>query len=107
TAVYQSLRKTADRYKGSEHEILGLTPTDQENFLQQALDGDENTAKELFKKIQKNIQVRLLAGNPFMLRLMAEVTQGDHGREIQLPASRAEFYREAVNSMWHRKLETD
>ena len=106
-AVYESLRKTADRYKTREYEILGLRPGDQNRFLHQALGDGDGKAEELFKNIQQNVQVRLLAGNPLMLTLMADVASGDRGPKIDLPASRAEFYRRAIEEMWHRKLKAD
>ncbi len=64
-------------------------------------------AGKLLKKIQRNIQVRLLAGNPLLLGLMAEVASGLQGEKIELPGSRSEFYRQAVDALWHRKLKDE
>jgi len=106
-AVYQSLRKTGDRYKvaENEYEILGLRPFEQREFLRQALPGAKEKAEKLFEDIQENIQVRLLAANPLMLSLMAEVAGA--GPRIPLPASRAEFYERAIDEMWYEKLKND
>jgi 3-methyladenine DNA glycosylase AlkC len=104
SAVYASIRGIADKYKKTEHEILPLMPQDQKKFLQCLLADENDRAERLFQKIQKNIQVRLLAGNPLLLGLMADVAGGPHGEEIELPGSRVEFFERAVNSMWFVKL---
>jgi hypothetical protein len=108
TAVYESLRQTADAYKigMGEYEILGLRPTEQREFLRQMLPEREQKPDELFATIQENAQVRLLATNPLMLSLMAEVA-AQRGERIALPSSRAEFYQQAIDEMWHRKLKSD
>ena len=99
TAVYQqSLRQKADRYKAREYEILRLKPHEQQTFLEKALADNTSRAQALHKSIQQNIQIRLLAANPLMLGLIAEVSG-----EIELPSSRAEFYRLAIAEMWNRK----
>jgi predicted NACHT family NTPase len=107
TAVFESQRKLAERYKLGEYDILGLRAPEQNEFLRKALPGDPGKADKLSAGIQQNTQVRLLATNPLMLSLMAEAAAGSGGGEIALPASRAEFYRRAVDEMWHRKLKTD
>jgi hypothetical protein len=107
TAVYESVRRTADRYKSREHEILGLAAAEQDEFIRRALVGEEGKAKDLSSSIQRNTQVRLLASNPLMLSLILEVTKADRADRIDLPASRAAFYRRAVEELWHRKLSTD
>ncbi|HKV91296.1 MAG TPA: NACHT domain-containing protein [Candidatus Angelobacter sp.] len=108
TAVYESLRHTADSYKATEneYEILGLTPSQQREFLQQALPGEGDKAENLFQDIQRNIQVSLLAANALMLKLMAEVTTAV-GPAFRLPASRAAFYQVAIDKMWYEKLKAD
>jgi predicted NACHT family NTPase len=99
TAVYASLRQEADRYKEREYEVMGLKPQEQKLFVSQALGGDTAQAEILYRAIQRNTQIRLLASNPLMLSLIIQVS-----RSISLPASRAGFYQEAVQAMWRQKL---
>jgi len=99
TAVYETLRREADRYKDQEYELLGLKPADQRSFLTQALNGDTRRAKALHESLQHNVQLRLLAGNPLMLSLIAHVS--DH---MTLPVTRAAFYQAAVSELWRRRL---
>ena len=108
TAVYQSLRYVTERYKREHYEILGLSPQEQQDFLTQALTAAGNPnpgakAKRLATEVQRNTAIRLLAGNPLMLRLMA----ASGGDDAPLPASRAEFYAESIKQLWNRKLIDD
>jgi hypothetical protein len=98
TAVFQALRENTAAYQENEHEILGLTPTQQQAFLSKFLD-DAERATRLMKQIQGNVQLASLAGNPLMLGLIAEI-QG----EGALPDTRAEFYRKSAARLWHRRL---
>ena len=106
TAVYESIRRNADRYKSHEYELLSLKPTEQEDFLYKRMGDDEDQAQRTFKNIRQSLQMRLLAGNPLMLTLMGDLSK-ESGQDIDLPDSRAEFYRRAIDIMWHRKLKTD
>jgi len=99
TAVYETLRWEADRYKDQEYELLGLKPLDQQRFLTHALSGDAHRAEALHENLLRNAQLRLLAGNPLMLSLVAQVS--DH---ITLPVTRAAFYQAAVSELWRRRL---
>jgi predicted NACHT family NTPase len=99
TAVYETLRREADRYKDQEYELLGLKSADQYAFLAHALGGDARRAKGLHHRLQHNSQLRLLAGNPLMLSLVARVS--DH---MALPATRSAFYQAAVSELWRRRL---
>jgi hypothetical protein len=99
TAVYESLRPTGDRYKAREYEHLGLRPEQQRAFLTEVLNGRVDDAEARYHAIQHNIQVRLLAGNLFMLSLIAQVPV----QKIST-ATRAAFYEAAVGEMWSRKL---
>jgi hypothetical protein len=108
TAVYQSLRTIAEIYKWKDYEILGLRAIDQQAFLAQALrmrgDNDADAkSKKVVAEIRRNTAVHLLAGNPMMLGLMAELATGG-AETLSLPASRAKFYAQSVNRLWHRKL---
>ena len=97
--MYGTLRREADRYKDQEYELLGLMPADQKRFLTHVLSGDARRVEALHTSLQHNSQLRLLAGNPLMLSLIAQVAD-----RIALPATRAEFYQMAVGEMWNRRL---
>jgi hypothetical protein len=103
TAVFQAMRREAvDVHKEREFEVLPLKPAEQETFLTGTLAAAGRLparAGMRHREIQANAALRLLAGNPLMLRLIAEVPDGR-----TLPATRAAFYREAVGAMWSRKL---
>jgi predicted NACHT family NTPase len=99
TAVYEIFRREVDRYKEREYELLGLKSSDQHVFLTQSLNGDSRRAKVLHDRLQHNSQLRLLAGNPLMLSLIAQVS--DH---IELPATQSEFYKVGVSELWRRRL---
>jgi hypothetical protein len=102
TAVFETLRGRAERHKEREFEVLPLKPAEQENFLAAALEDRGRGAaqrKVVHKAVQSNLAVRTLAGNPLMLSLIAEVSD-----KMTLPATRAAFYRHAVQAMWHDKL---
>lgn len=104
TAVYASLRHQADAYKEPkrEYEILGIMPTEMSDFLTGVFAGNSKRAADLQRRIQDNVSLRFLAGNPLMLTLIAEVSE-----RIALPATRAPFYREAVAALWDRKLDPE
>jgi hypothetical protein len=99
TAVFETLRRVANRYKDQEYELLALTPPQQKTFLTHALGGDARRADTLHQRIQRNWQLRPLAGNPLMLTLIAQVLD-----PMALPMTRAEFYQIAVSEMWSRRL---
>jgi hypothetical protein len=99
TAVYETLRREADRYKDQEYELLGLTPADQKTFLTHALNGDARRAEALHDRLQHNPQLRLLTGNPLMLSLMTQVAD-----TMAVPETRAAFYQVAVSELWSRRL---
>jgi hypothetical protein len=99
SAVYEALRHETDHYKERQYEVLGLKTTEQQAFLKQALNGDHERSNDLFQKIQQNAAVRLLAGNPLLLTLIAEASN-----RTALPVTRAAFYQAAVEDMWSRKL---
>lgn len=104
TAVYASLRQQADGYKepNREYEILGIKPTEMSDFLTGVFAGNSERATDLQRRIQDNVSLRFLAGNPLMLTLIAEVSE-----RIALPATRAAFYQEAVVALWDRKLDPE
>jgi hypothetical protein len=100
--VFEALRGRAERHKEREFEVLPLKPTEQESFLAGALEAlgrDPAQGKVVHRDLQSNAAVRALSGNPLMLSLIADVSD-----RMSLPATRAAFYREAVQAMWHRKL---
>jgi hypothetical protein len=99
TAVYETLRREADRYKDQEYELLGLKPTDQKRFLTHTLSGEARRVEALHESLQRNPQLRLLAGNPLMLNLIARVSD-----RMVLPVTRAAFYQAAVSELWHHRL---
>jgi hypothetical protein len=110
TAVYQTLRDVVDAFRAREYEVMGLEPEEQLPFLQHAIaaingESPETNlrAQQLFDEIQRNLSVRLLAGNTLMLNLMAEVAAGEE-QDTELPISRAKFYEKAVDRLWYRKL---
>jgi RecA/RadA recombinase len=111
SAVFPSLREVAGKYQHREYEIIGLKPIEQREFLREVMEGlvDKESASDragrLFEHIQGNIAVRLLAGNPLMLTLIAEATSGSE--EMRLPQSRSQFYQEAIEKLWNRKLRAD
>jgi hypothetical protein len=76
-----------------------LRPEQQRAFPTEVLNGRVDDAEARYHVIQHNIQVRLLAGNPFMLSLIAQVPV----QKIST-ATRAAFYEAAVGEMWSRKL---
>jgi hypothetical protein len=111
TAVFPALREVVGEYKHREYEIMGLKPTEQQEFLEQVMagftDGESvsNRATWLFQNIQGNVAVRMLAGNPLMLTLIAETATGQE--EMTLPQSRSQFYQKAIEKLWNQKLKVD
>ena len=102
TAVFETLRDTAEPHKEREFEILPLETTEEESFLAGVLEArgqDPARGKVIHKAVRSNAALRALAGNPLMLSLIVEVSD-----RMTLPATRAAFYREVVQVMWHRKL---
>jgi hypothetical protein len=102
TAVFEGLRDSVEPYKGREFVILPLKPNEQQSFLSGALKAhghDPARAEVVHNAVQSNAAVRALASNPLMLGLMAELFD-----RIALPTTRAAYYREVVEAMWHRKL---
>jgi hypothetical protein len=104
TAIYEALRQLISRYQQTEREydIIGLGSADQLEFLVAAKEGDRQRAENLHEAIQRHTAVRLLAANPLMLALIAEVVSTSN-----FPKTRAGFYRDAVREMWHRKVGGD
>lgn len=102
TAVYESLRREADRYRDREYEVLGLKPHEQLAFLTHAWEGDAQRAEALHRAVQRHPAIRPLAANPLMLSLIAEVEGPD-----RLPTTRAAFYAGAVRAMWARKVDEE
>ncbi|MBS9405382.1 hypothetical protein KG088_17365, partial [Halomonas sp. TRM85114] len=102
TAVYAALRQDADAYKESPRDylILSLKPTEQRSFLEQALEGNSELAGVLHDRLQASPQLRLLSGNPLMLTLIVELAEPDR---LELPTTRAAFYRGAITRLWERK----
>ena len=101
TAIAQSLgRQLAGCTAGGQPlELLPFTEPEQRRYLEHCLTGGR-FASELHRKIRGNSQLRDLAGNALLLDLIAEV-----GREVELPASRSEFYKRAIASIWTRRVE--
>ena len=110
TAVYESLRRRADPYKASnrEYDILGLRPEEQIHFLAKIFPGDPARATAVARSVRENVQFRALAPNPLLLTLMAETARSSaplrEGDTLKLPATRGEFYKQAIASECHRKL---
>jgi len=104
TATYGSLRREADQFKQAEFEIVGLTLPEQSQFLAIWSENNSRPLEQLEYDIARNIQLRQLAENPFMLDLMAEVASAKWDELNSYPMGRSDFYRKAINSVWHRKL---
>ena len=102
TAVFQPVRPEAAGLIGQEYRIIGLKPQEQSTFLAKALEAEHQNpaqAAELVRKLNANPSLRPLAAIPLLLRLVAQAA----GRLV-LPHSRAGFYEEATNALWHRRL---
>jgi hypothetical protein len=79
-------------------ELLPLSPDEQKSFLVSYFGGDEKRAAVLHSRVQDNAQLREISGSPLLLKMIAEFG------EVQLPASRAGFYAEAVIQLWERRV---
>ena len=103
TAVYARLKAEADAYRIPErdYEVLGLrSAKEQRAFLSDYFHGDREHAEDLQHRIARHAPLRFLAGNPLMLSLIAQLSD-----RMELPATLAAFYREAVSRLWARKLD--
>jgi hypothetical protein len=97
TAVYSRFRREAEQYVQSEYEVLGLNPSQQEEFLAAILGGGR--ARELMQAIVGSAAIAQLASSPLILTLI-----GEQPEYVKIPQTRAAFYREAVREMWSRKI---
>ena len=100
--MFQPLRRSAWLI-GQEYRIIeSAKPPGNPTFLAKALEAEHQNpaqAPELVRKLNANPSLRPLAAIPLLLRLVAQAA----GRLV-LPHSRAGFYEEATNALWHRRL---
>ena len=81
--------------------LRGFDPPTQAAYVRHHLPSREDTAHDLIGQLESNLQLRSLAPNPLMLRLMVGLVA--KGR-VKLPLSRADFYTQAIRQAWHDAL---
>ena len=103
TAVFQPARTETAGRVGKEWRLLGLKPEEEQaQFLARAYAAqgwDPSRASEAVRELNVNPALRPLAAVPLLLRLVAEA-----GPRLTFPATRAEFYDDATNALWARRL---
>jgi hypothetical protein len=85
------------------YELMGLEQNEQLQFLRQmpaVLAKGEGWISDLHQKLQASPQLRRLAANPLLLRLVGEVMATDN---LQFPQSRSAFYAAAIRHTIARK----
>ena len=80
-----------------EMEVAGFRPEDSQTFMRNWLQAAEASrieekTKDLQNRLEKNLRIRSLITNPLLLSL-AVIVYEEH---LELPESRAEFYRQCV-----------
>jgi hypothetical protein len=115
TALYDSDYRS---YFGNPHYVMGLYPNDQKIFLERLAnewrDGerrerafataDETWVNDLHGKLQKNTNIRRLAGSPLLLTLIARTNPPG---KLDLPTKRVNFYQKAFKQLLEQRDESE